>query len=234
MAESFNIYLDESCHLENDNINVMMLGSIWCPEEKAREISVRVRDIKAEHGLSSKFEIKWTKVSPAKLSFYRSILDYFLDDDDLRFRGIVIPDKSKLDHKSFVQTHDEWYYKMCFTLLETIIVPTNHYEVYLDIKDTRSEEKRRKLEDVLRNAKYDGDGDIIRRVQQIRSHESELMQLADLIMGAITYANRSLETSEAKINLVKRLQKRTGFSLKRSTWLREPKLNLLVWESTLR
>jgi len=230
MAESYNIYLDESCHLENDAINVMMLGAVWCPQDKAREISVRIRDIKAQHKLSPTLEIKWTKVSPAKQSFYRSVLDYFLDDDDLQFRGIVIPDKSKLDHKRFGQTHDEWYYKMCFTLLEPIIVPTNHYSIYLDIKDTRSEEKRSNFEEVLRAAKYDGTGNIVRRVQQIRSHESELMQLADLVMGIVAYANRGLHSSPAKSAMVDRLQKRTSFSLKRSTWLREPKLNLLVWE----
>ena len=119
---------------------------------------------------------------------------------------------------------------MCFTLLEPIIVPTNHYSIYLDIKDTRSEEKRLSLEKVLRIAKYDGSGNIIRRIQQIRSHESELMQLADLVMGVLTYANRGLETSKAKLALVERMQQRTGFTLTRSTWLREPKLNLLVWE----
>ena len=229
MAESFNVYLDESCHLENDSINVMMLGAIWCPQDKAREISVRLRDIKSEHKLAPNLEVKWTKVSPAQQSFYRSVLDYFLDDDDLHFRGIVIPDKSMLDHQRFGQTHDDWYYKMCFTLLEPIIVPTRHYSIYLDIKDTRGEVKRRNLEEVLQTAKYDGSGNIVRRVQQIRSHESELMQLADLIMGAITYANRDLDTSTSKLALIKRLRQRTGFTLTRSTWLREPKLNLLIW-----
>ena len=229
MPDSYNVYLDESCHLENDSINVMMLGSVWCPKEKVRYIGIRIRDIQKQHGLSESFEIKWTKVSPAKQLFYRTLLDYFMDDDDLRFRGVVIPDKSKLDHKGFGQTHDDWYYKMCFTLLEPIIVPTKRYSIYLDIKDTRSEFKRKELEKVLRTTKYDGTGLTIRHVQQIRSHESELMQLADFIMGIVTYANRGLDSSPAKTALVQRLKERTGFSLTRSTWLREPKLNLLVW-----
>ncbi len=231
MAESFNVYLDESCHLEHDRIKPMTLGAIWCPEEKAREISIRVRDIQKSHGLSPQFEFKWTKVSPAKLDFYRAIIDYFLDDDDLHFRCIVVPDKTQLEHNRFHQTHDDWYYKMCFTLLEPIIDPTQHYSIYLDIKDTRSEGKRQKLEEVLRDANYDGNGNIVRRVQQIRSHESELMQLADLLIGAVTYSNRGLQTSAAKLALIERVRERTGFSLQRSTWLREPKLNLLVWQS---
>jgi len=231
MSESFNVYLDESCHLENDGIPVMTLGAVWCPTDKARDIAVRVRDLQKLHGLAPDFETKWTKVSPAKIDYYRTLIDYFLDDDDLHFRGVVILDKTALDHKRFEQSHDDWYYKMCFTLLEPIVDPTQHYAVYLDIKDTRSEQKRKKLEKVLRSAKYDGSGNIIRRVQQIRSHESELMQLADLILGIVTYANRGLQTSAAKLALVKRVRQRTSFSLIRSTWLREPKLNLLVWRS---
>jgi hypothetical protein len=62
MAETFNIYLDESCHLEHDNIPVMMLGAVWCPMDKVREVSTRIRDIRCQYGLDPHFEIKWTKV----------------------------------------------------------------------------------------------------------------------------------------------------------------------------
>lgn len=229
MAESFNLYLDESCHLQNDHINTMGLGAVWCPQDKTREISIRMREIKLKHGLPKGFEIKWTKVSPAKLDFYLSIIDYFLDDDDLHFRGVVIPDKSQLDHDRFSQDHDGWYYKMCFTLLAPIIDPTQQYSIYLDIKNTRSEAKRAKLEEVLRSAKYDGSGAIVRRVQQIRSHESELLQIADLLLGAVTYTNRGLNQSFAKQAIVDRLRQRTHLTLKSTTWLREPKFNLLIW-----
>lgn len=70
MSQTYNIYCDESCHMENDHQNVMVLGAIWCPIEKVQEISKRIREKKIEHGLSPAFEIKWTKVSPAKKKFY--------------------------------------------------------------------------------------------------------------------------------------------------------------------
>lgn len=231
MAELFNIYLDESCHLPNDLINTMGLGAVWCPQDKTRDISVRVRDIKHKHGLANDFEIKWTKISPAKIEFYLSIVDYFLDDDDLHFRGVVVPDKRLLNHDGFNQDHDSWYYKMCFTLLEPIIDPTQHYSIYLDIKDTRSEIKRAKLEEVLRSAKVDGTGNIVRRIQQIRSHESELIQITDLLLGAVVYANRGLTQSTAKRAIVDRLRQRTRLTLCNTTWMREPKFNLLMWQA---
>lgn len=230
-TELFNIYCDESCHLEHDGIRVMVLGAIWCKADRSAAIARRVRDIKAKHDLKPDLEVKWTKVSPAKLAFYVDLVEYFFDEDDLHFRGVVIPDKSRLDHAAFGQDHDTWYYKMFFRLLEPLINPQCGYHVYLDIKDTQSEQKRAKLEEVLRNSRYDSHGHIIRRVQQIRSHESELMQVADLLIGAICHHNRGLESSPAKTEVIRRIQRRSNKSLTVTTWLREPKLNLLVWQA---
>lgn len=240
MSPAFNIYCDESCHLENDGLRVMVLGGVWCPTEKRRAIAIRIREIKARHRLPAHFEIKWTKVSPAKKDFYLDLVDYFFDDDDLRFRGILIPDKGVLDHASYGQSHDDWYYKMFFRLLEPIIDPKCGHYIYLDIKDTRSERKRARLEQILRSSRYDQAGRIIRRVQQIRSHESEILQLADLLIGAVSFFNRRpgpatgdpsmARISAAKDWLVNRIHKRSGKRLDQSTWLRESKFNLFRWE----
>ncbi len=58
MAIIYNIYCDESCHLQNDHQQVMVLGAVWCPLEKTREIAMRLREIKLRHELSPNFEIK--------------------------------------------------------------------------------------------------------------------------------------------------------------------------------
>lgn len=73
MNERFNIYCDESCHMENDREKVMVLGAVRCPLDKVREISVRLREIEEHHGIKPDFEIKWTKVSPAKTRFYLEV-----------------------------------------------------------------------------------------------------------------------------------------------------------------
>jgi len=57
MTTTYNIYCDESCHLEHDRQTVMVLGAVWCPLEKVREISARIRGIKTWHGLSPRFEL---------------------------------------------------------------------------------------------------------------------------------------------------------------------------------
>ncbi|MCH7499998.1 MAG: DUF3800 domain-containing protein [Nitrospinae bacterium] len=232
MSQTFNIYCDESCHLENDNQKVMVLGAAWCPLDKAREIANRLHEIKARHNLNPKFEVKWTKVSSAKIQFYLDWMDYFFDDDDLHFRALIIPDKTKLRHKDFEnQDHDTWYYKMYFNMLKVIFGPTDQYRIYLDIKDTRGASKVKKLEDVLCNNLYDFSRDIIKRLQLVHSHELEILQLADLLIGTVSYANRKLKDNKGKVQLVERMKERSGYSLEKTTLYREGKLNLLSWNA---
>lgn len=231
MSQIYNIYCDESGHLERGAPSVMILGAIWCPVDKTREITSRIREIIERHGFSSSFEIKWGKVSPAKVRFYLDLVDYFFDDDDLHFRALIIPDKTKLQHNQFEQTHDEWYYKMYFTMLNVIIDPQRHYRIYLDIKDTRSAGKVRHLHEVLSNTKYDFNRTIIEHIQNVRSHEVALMQLTDLLIGAVSYANRGLTENAGKVALVERIRERSRYTLTRSTFPRESKVNIFIWKS---
>jgi hypothetical protein len=228
MSQVFNLYCDESCHLENDHKPVMVLGAVWCLQDKARETAVRLREIKRAHGLPADFELKWTKVSPAKLGYYMEVLNYFFDDDDLHFRAWVAH-KVGLRHGAFGQTHDDWYYKMMFGLMEPLLTPDARYRLYLDKKDTRSAAKVVKLHDVLCNNLYDFNRAIVERVQVVEANTVEQLQLADLLLGAVGYASRGLYGSAAKNALVARIKDRTGYSLARPTLLRESKFNLFIW-----
>ena len=87
-----------------------------------------------------------------------------------------------------------------------------------------------KLEQVLRNDKYDYAREIIKKVQQVRSHEVELIQLSDLLTGAISYVNRGLADSMAKNILIEHIRHRSKYSLTKSTLIREQKFNIFIWE----
>ncbi len=231
MSETYNIYCDESCYMLHDLSKVMVLGAIWCPLDKVQKIHLRIREIKTLYGLSSGFEVKWTKVSPAQLDFYRELVNFFLDNNDLHFRALIIPDKSLLRHKDFNQTHDDWYYKMYFDMLKIVLDPECHYRIYLDIKDTRGALKIAKLHDVLCNNLFDFSRDIIERVQTVRSSEVEILQLTDLLIGAVSYVNRGLKTSPAKLNLIDLIRRRSGYKLTDTTLFKEDKFNLFRWQA---
>jgi hypothetical protein len=249
---NYNIYCDESCHIENDGVSVMVLGAVTCRRNQLVRISNDLRQLKSDYGLltpdkrqrnrSQQFEIKWTKVSPAKIQFYSDCIRYFFQESALSFRSVVI-EKRLIDHAKWSrdhgtnQTHDDWYYKMFFRLIEPMIDPQSNYRIYLDIKDTRSESNRKELERVLRSATRDRINEIISRVQQIRSYESEIMQMTDLLMGALGYHHRCrLEhgaidnlTSPAKQELIRLIQELSRQTLDKTSWMKEPKFNLLIW-----
>jgi len=237
MNINYNIYCDESCHLENDNQKAMVLGAIWVPFSKKNEIFKRLREIKVEHGLNPSFELKWNKVSNGKYAYYKDIVNYFFDNGDLHFRALIVPDKNELNHQQFGQTHDQFYYKMYFDLLKTIFIPNGLYNIYIDIKDTQGEHKVEKLHEVLCNNHYDFSQKIIQKIQQVRSHEVELIALADFFAGSLSYFHRGLNTSQAKIKLIEKIKEHSGYSLDRSTLYREDKFNnsehscLKVWEN---
>ncbi len=229
----YNVYCDESCHLRYDKSPVMILGAVSCPSEHKREIFEDIRAIKVKHGLDSRFEIKWTKVSASKVDFYIEVMNYFWDNTYLSYRGLVASGKEELNHEKYNNgDSDLWYYKMYYLMLDPIINPLNEYQILVDIKDSRGGKRVEKLREVLCNNKYDFKREVIKQIGQINSRESEILQIADLINGAIGFYHRKLtenpEANEGKKLLVKELQKKCN--LDRNTARCEQKFNLFIWK----
>lgn len=232
----YNFYCDESCHLEHDDSNVMVLGAVWCPKENRHEINERIKQIKVQNGIPAKAELKWTKIAPAKLQVYIDLIQYFFEEKNLHFRGLLVPDKRKLNHRAYNQTHDEWYYKMYFGMLKAMLIPTERYNIFIDIKDTHSSKKAQKLCQVISNSMYDFSKSIVKQVKPIRSEEVQIMQITDVLIGAFGFHNRFFSDnghrSEAKQKIVRLIQEKSGYTLQKSTLLREDKLNLFVWKAS--
>lgn len=231
----YNLYCDETCHLEHDNSNSMALGAVIVPKAKRKEVCKRIVEIKAKHGVYATNEVKWAKTRDLMLPLYLDLVDYFFDDDDLSFRALLIPDKKLLDHTKWNQDHNIWYYKMYFEMLKVVFAPQHIYNVFVDIKDTHSDFRVNQLWDVCSNNMYDFDHRIIRNIQPIRSDEVQIMQITDILVGAVCRSQRMIaisHQSEAKKRIIQRIIERSGYRLDRSTLLRETKFNYFVWRAS--
>jgi hypothetical protein len=195
----------------------MFIGYVSCAYNQVKLHSKNIRQLKAKHHVF--YETKWSGLSKSAYPLYNDLIEYFFATD-LQFRAIVI-DKDKLKHDKFGQNHDDFYYKMYFQLLSKKLDPECNYNVYLDIKDTRSAKKVNGLKDFL-NKNYI----TVRNLQNIRSHESELMQLTDIITGALSYYLRGLDTVIAKNKLIEKIQQHSKQPLTRSTAVNQEKFNL--------
>jgi hypothetical protein len=220
MSKTFNIYCDESCHIEHDHKPYMFLGSISVAYNQVKMHTEQIKELKQKHNFYG--EIKWTNVSKSKFHFYMALVEYFFATD-LKFRTVGV-EKSKIDNDAFGQCYDDFYYKMYYYLLNHNLNSLYSYNVYLDIKDTLSAYKVNKLKEIL-NAKFG----VFRNVQNIRSHESLLMQLADFMMGAISYHhNNEPQANQAKVQVIKKIQHHSGESLMKTNY--SDKLNLFFIE----
>jgi hypothetical protein len=206
----------------------MVLGALKAPADQLGEITTDLRAIKKRFGLSSHAEVKWGKISPKWQPLYEALIGYFFDQGALSFRGIVA-DKTALDHDAFSQTHDDWYYKMYYLLLAHLLDREDEFRIYLDIKDTRGGPKVRKLEEVLRSGVGDHSDSVVNRVQTVRSHEVQALQLADVLLGAVSYGNRSGGSSRAKRAVASLIESRSGSRFRFNTPANEEKFNLFHW-----
>lgn len=220
----YKLFCDESCHLEHDTSDVMVLGTICCPEEHVEAINRQIKTLRYQHNY--KTELKWTKLHTKQIDFYKALIDLFLETDALRFKATVVINKKSLNHEQFNQgSHNNFYYKMFYYALRDFLVTGNQYKIYLDYMDTQGRDKARKLMDVLHNANY-GQVDITTYI--IRSYESQLIQLCDLLIGALSYVNRADIAHESKVKneLVAYLQLKLCRSLDIGTPPWEQKFNI--------
>jgi hypothetical protein len=223
----YNLYIDESCHLEHDGMPVMCIGYTKINTEQYVVIKQEIKQLKLKY--KSPTEIKWNSISFSRLPLYKALIDYFFESE-IDFRCILVKYKKRLNHEEFNQgSHDNFYYKLIYHLLKYATnSPINHYKVYLDLKDTRGKQRLKKIEEVLHN-KYNGNSPFV-LFQHIHSDENVLLQLTDLFIGAITFKNRELHASvnanKAKVQLLEYIEAKSGYSLDEGTEPWETKFNI--------
>lgn len=226
--DRYNIFIDESCHLEHDRNNVMAIGYVKVNINDTELAKNNIKRIKAKYGIFH--EIKWNTISNTKKDLYKDLIDYFFESP-LKFRCLLVKYKDRLDNNAYnAGSHDNFYYKMAFYLLsnEWLNPNVNEYRVFLDIKDTRGKEKLDTITDVFNN-KFKGNSPFV-GFQHIRSHENIFIQLSDILIGAITFKARKLDLQpDANITkkyIVNYLEEKSGYLIDEGTEPWEEKFNI--------
>ena len=217
----YKIFCDESCHLQNDGWDSMTLGALKCPSDKYEKIKEDIKAIKLKH--KTPFEIKWTKLSKSRIELYKELIDYFVDSS-LTFRVVMVINKQDLDHHKFNQTHSEFYYKTYYLVLKKIMNSQDNFKVYMDIKDTRGKEALNELTKVFQNSNELPTP----FMQHIRSDESQLLQLSDILTGAVSYKIRGLKGSSLKMELIHYIEQKLGITLNTTSTLGYHKFNRFI------
>jgi len=220
----YKIFCDESCHLEHDGADVMVLGALHCSAERATQLTKHIKWLRHEHNCHN--ELKWTKLIEKQWPFYKALIDLLLDTSDMNFKATVVQQKTSLDHQRYnAGSHNTFYYKMFYYTLRDFLTQGREYRIYLDYMDTLGGEKAKELCQVLQNGtlwQLKADAFIV------QSYEVQLIQLCDLLIGAIAYKNRTdiEHSSKIKQQIIDHLEQRLGYSLNITTPPWESKFNL--------
>lgn len=226
----YNIYCDESCHLISNDSKYMLIGAVYCPKIKVKKINEYIEHLKENYNLSNRIELKWNKIDKKTEKLYLDIINYFFNNDDLKFRVIVI-DKTSLNHEKYNQTENDFYHKAYYEMLKYIIIPGNSYNIYPDIKDTNSYYYHQVMLDYLRIKMSDKNKKTIRKVQPIKSYEAPILQINDILIGALSYYYRNLSGNNVKLNIITEINKLYQNTFDSSSYYNNTKFNIFIWKS---
>lgn len=230
MDETYNIYCDES-RVENVESNKMTIGAFFIPRQKKKKI---VRDIKAIFkDFDFAYELKWSKTGEQYFDFYKKIIDYFIDNQNMQFRVIVV-DKSKVAYEKYHNNDKELaFFKFYYLMLKPRLLDNSSYYIYLDKKPTRDKNIARALHSfldsyILLHKNNCG----IKHFQAYSSDKNTLIQIADFFTGLFGYAcNEDIDNNVAKSKLIKYFMVKAKIkNLCVSTQLSESKCNIFAWK----
>ncbi|MBI5258575.1 MAG: DUF3800 domain-containing protein [Burkholderiales bacterium] len=208
------IYADESC---KDQHKFLVIGAIAIDHRHATDMRNALAFVRTVNGQEG--EVKWSRCTRQKLDFYKQFVDVFFDfsaDDRAHFQGLYV-DTSTFKHKKFNGgDRDLGFNKLIYQLLlhrfgrrKGADYPLH---VFLDARATKQkpEDLRPMLNADLR--RWGIATDPFRRITFVDSAKSDLVQLADLLVGTIGFTknlhHRRDEAAAHKIELKQHIIRR--------------------------
>ena len=195
----YEVYCDESCLeaiFDKEAHQYAAIGGVWIPAEARTEVKGKLNEIKRKYGYWG--ELKWNKVTNKTLEMYKEIIEYFFNSYKIRFRAIIIK-SSDIDNEHFNNSSGEiGFYKFYYQLIQKWLYDDNEYYCFLDHKINGNRKRLKEFHKILNyitNAK-------VNNVQAIHSHESVIIQMADVLTGLVSAKYNDEITQDAKKGLI--------------------------------
>lgn len=219
----FEVYCDESRQdyfwNREESERYVLIGGLWIEADERQDYKNKIGRLREIYDVWGEF--KWNRVSPSRQEFYSALVNLFFEEA-MRFRCIVLP-VQQLDAVQFHNADNElMFYKFYYQLLHHWILDFNRYRIFVDLKTNRVHNRVRALERVLRNANLTSK---ILSVQALPSRQVDLLQLTDVLIGAVGYRFHQTTTSTAKLAVVDAIETHLGHPIQ-PTSRRVPKFNI--------
>jgi hypothetical protein len=194
----------------------MVLAGLTCARKRAPEINQELAYIR--DGFRMHAELKWSKVHRSKIAEYKAFIDYLfllIQTDRMRFHALVV-DTHLVDHRAFNGGDTEMgFYKFYYQLLLHSFggkylrgATEDRCDVFLDRRNTKYklETLRGCLNGGMRK-RYRVSSDPFKTIEPRDSHDVDLLQIVDIVAGAIGYQKNGLHllpgAKDAKVELAR-------------------------------
>lgn len=232
----YHLYCDESS-TDKGHSHMVFAGALASADNAAR--FSRGIDVWRKQVSMTK-ELKWTKVTNDKLNQYTSFVNGAfsrIEQNDLFFRSVVFP-VMDIDYAKFHSgSKDLGYYKLMYTFIVNsfprFLKADDKLLIFMD--EQSSNQSLETLKTCLNKTIFRqlGRSEQVRNIQPVDSKQSNMIQLVDVLMGAVAFHNnrRHLQPDcrESKKTLAMHIAKRAGYaSLAVSTPKHRP--NFGIWQ----
>ena len=203
-----HVYADES---RQNAHRFMLFSALFVPRGAAE--NALLADIAAFRvRQSARAEMKWGKISRAMLPVYRDFIDLFFAHPAAQFRCLVV-DAHQVDLRQYHDDDPEtaFYNFYCLMLSRNMQIENR----YLVLTDERSNRECNRLADLRDNInrywqEKGAVNNVAVNVEPLNSKESDLLQIVDVLLGAVGYAIEEFTTSEARLELTRHIAARLG------------------------
>ena len=226
-------YCDESCHIQFDHVEYMSLVTVFCSKSRTKNINRDIRKIKEKYRIDTNQELKWTKISNSNLQLYKEIINYISEKTYIRVRAVLAKKRSVDEFKLRNKTYDQWYHSIYYYLLKHPLdliteakVEFDDCFLFIDKKDIYTNENINILANYL-NRHFAYIHNFIPKA--VESHEHQLVQVADIIAGALTYRKRFPQSNTPKNELCNFIEEKLGPLSVKSSY-KSINYNLLIME----
>jgi hypothetical protein len=215
--------------------------------EKSLQIFINKGDYESAISMLRKtyhFELKFDRITPIKIPYYKEMIRLFLDSQGLRFSAMIIDKKKKGYDDHFFNTTWDAYTSYVTTLVVNELKNLPNHEMFLVLDQiNKPKSSSLSLEDTIlekirkRCSKYKNNK-LCKVVNALRieSHSNLLMQLTDVLLGAVMYDFKNkagLISKKLKIkkeDVVKELREGLGVVSLADSFTKNKPVYFHVWE----
>ncbi|PHS25000.1 MAG: hypothetical protein COA83_06750 [Methylophaga sp.] len=210
-------------------------GSLWMKYQRRGDFTRIIRDLRDKHGFHN--EIKWQKAHKKdSADFYAELVDTFFKHSWLAFHCIVIR-KGMVNKEFHGGDYDlakrKHFTKLISSKIQSVVKAHSdrecEFRIEVDPIASRYQKADEAFHVIANNQIYKelAAKDVIKAVVTKDSKESEHIQIADFLLGAVMSAFQGKASSEAKLAVATNIASYLGWdTLKHDTWSTERKFNI--------